>query len=98
MAKTINKPEGEDREIDRHALLITQPHTHTKKDDFTASPLYAHLCLWNCNRLFQLHARLELGVVAIGVPLEVNLCEEIIPSCKHCKKKKKPSLFRLCFL
>lgn len=63
---------GGDREIDRHAALIAQP----KEAHFTGSALYAHLCLWNCNRLFQLHARLDHGVVTTDVLPGVNLWEK----------------------
>lgn len=79
---------GGDREIDRHAALITQP----KEAHFTGSVLYAHLCLWNCNRLFQLHARLDHGVVTIDVLLGVNLCKNH-SSCKWCKKLIFPDYF-----
>lgn len=72
---------GGDGEIDRRAVLITQP----TEAHFTGSVLYAHLCLWNCNRLFQLHARLDHGVVTIDVLLWVNLCKNH-SSCKWCIK------------
>lgn len=79
--KTINKPGGGDGEIDRRAVLITQP----TEAHFTGSVLYAHLCLWNCNRLFQLHARLDHSAVTIDVLLWVNLCKNH-SSWKWCKK------------
>lgn len=60
---------GGDREIDRHAVLIAQ----AKEAHFTGSLLYAHLCLWNCNRLFQLHALLDRGVVTTDAPPAVNV-------------------------
>ncbi len=82
--KTINKPGGGDGEIDRRAVLITQP----TEAHFTGSVLYAHLCLWNCNRLFQLHAQLDHGVVTIDVLLWVTLWKKKNHfSCKWCKKK-----------
>lgn len=33
--------------------------------------------------MFQLHARLERGVVTIDVPLRVNLCKKSVPRCKN---------------
>lgn len=72
---------GRRREIDRRALLITQP----TEAHCTGSVLYAHLCLWNWNRLFQLHARLDHGIVTIDVLLWVNLWKNH-SSCKWCKK------------
>lgn len=79
--KTINRPGRGGGEIDRHAALITQP----TEAYFTGPVLYAHLCLWNCNRLFQLHARMDHSAVTIDVLLWVNLCKNH-SSCKWCKK------------
>lgn len=81
---------GGDREIDGHAALIAQP----KEAHFTGSALYAHLCLWNCNRLFQLHARLDHGVVTTDVLPGVNLWKKPKNhlSCKWCK-----NFFFRCF-
>lgn len=89
MEKTINKPEGETgRLIDTQFWSLNQ--TKKKTAHFTASVLCAHLCLWNCDRLFQLHARLERGVVTIDVPLGANLC-------KNQSHGVKTSLYRLFY-
>lgn len=81
--KTIKKSVWRDREIDRNAVLITQPiEAH-----HSGPLLYAHLCLWNCNRLFQLCAQLDHNIVTIDVLLRIVHCKKNHLCCDWCKEK-----------